>query len=133
MSKILSGLNNVRTLRAQARNTAVNVLEEMLEKLNVVVSERRDAIQTREAQAQEKAEKLALYRELLREDNIAPEELVNGVKPDGKQLKKRAPRPAKYKYINENGDVKYWTGQGRTPSPLKAALDKGQSLDDFLL
>ncbi|MCZ4061615.1 H-NS family nucleoid-associated regulatory protein [Pantoea sp. LMR881] len=133
MSKNLSELNNVRTLRAQARNTTLSILEEMLEKLSIVVSEQREALQATEAEARKKAEKLALYRELLLEDNISPEELVNGTQSVGPRKNKRAPRPAKYKYSDENGNARHWTGQGRTPSPIKAALENGQSLDDFLL
>lgn len=36
----LLSLNNIRTLRSQARDTAVDVLEEMLDKLRVVVEEK---------------------------------------------------------------------------------------------
>ncbi len=39
----------------------------------------------------------------------------------------------KYKYTDENGQEKNWTGQGRTPAPIKAAIDSGKSLDDFLI
>ena len=38
-----------------------------------------------------------------------------------KVRKKREPRPAKYTYIDDAGEQKTWTGQGRTPvtcSPL---------------
>ncbi|HDL8031932.1 TPA: H-NS histone family protein, partial [Yersinia enterocolitica] len=42
--------------------------------------------------------------------------------------------PAKYKYIDENGETKTWTGQGRTPAVIKKAIEEqGKSLDDFLL
>ena len=44
---------------------------------------------------------------------------------------KRAPRPAKYQFIDENGEHKTWTGQGRTPRPIQQALDAGKSLADF--
>ncbi|MGE9715774.1 transcriptional regulator, partial [Escherichia coli] len=37
MSESLKILNNIRTLRAQARETSLETLEEMLEKLEVVV------------------------------------------------------------------------------------------------
>ncbi len=37
MSEALKVLNNIRTLRAQAREYSVEILEEMLEKLDVVV------------------------------------------------------------------------------------------------
>ncbi len=50
-----------------------------------------------------------------------------------KVRKKREPRPAKYAYIDEAGEQKTWTGQGRTPAPIKAQLDSGKTLEDFLI
>lgn len=41
MSEALKILNNIRTLRAQARECTLETLEEMLEKLEVVVNERQ--------------------------------------------------------------------------------------------
>ncbi|MCK8299323.1 DNA-binding protein, partial [Erwinia amylovora] len=43
MSETLKVLNNIRTLRAQAREVSLSELEDMLEKLEAVVNERRDA------------------------------------------------------------------------------------------
>jgi DNA-binding protein H-NS len=45
MSEALKILNNIRTLRAQARECTLETLEEMLEKLEVVVNERREEAQ----------------------------------------------------------------------------------------
>ena len=39
MSEALKSLNNIRTLRVQAREVTLETLEEMLEKLSVVVEE----------------------------------------------------------------------------------------------
>ncbi|MDF7660818.1 H-NS family nucleoid-associated regulatory protein [Erwiniaceae bacterium L1_54_6] len=133
MSESLKALNNIRTLRAQARELALADLEEMLEKFSVVVAERREESHAEEAAVREKAEKLAKYRELLLEDGIDPNELLGSLQGAGKPRAKRAPRPAKYKYTDENGQEKNWTGQGRTPAPIKAAIDSGKSLDDFLI
>ncbi|WP_350262664.1 H-NS family nucleoid-associated regulatory protein (plasmid) [Pantoea sp. BJ2] len=132
MSDSLKALNNIRTLRAQAREIALPELEEMLEKLTVVISERREESSANEAAERERAEKLAKYRELLEQDGIDPNELLGKIQPAGKPRAKRAPRPAKYKYT-ENGQEKHWTGQGRTPAIIKAALDSGKTLEDFLI
>jgi DNA-binding protein H-NS len=64
-------------------------------------------------------------------DGIDPEELLSSLAKAPKA--KRAVRPAKYKFIDESGEEKTWTGQGRTPSALKKALDDGKSLEDFEL
>ena len=42
MSVMLQSLNNIRTLRAMAREFSIDVLEEMLEKFRVVTKERRE-------------------------------------------------------------------------------------------
>ncbi|WP_147197557.1 H-NS family nucleoid-associated regulatory protein [Pantoea sp. MBD-2R] len=129
----LSSLKNIRSLRAQTRNMATEELEEIREKLNILIDERHIERQAAEAAHREKAEKLAMYHELLLEDGISPAELLDGIKRSGMPKKARAPRPAKYKYTDVNNEIRHWTGQGRTPSPIKTALENGQSLNDFLI
>ncbi|MBS0970113.1 DNA-binding transcriptional regulator H-NS [Chimaeribacter arupi] len=135
MSEALKILNNIRTLRAQARECSLETLEEMLEKLDVVVNERREEEQHVAAETEERTRKLQQYREMLIADGIDPNELMQtlaAAKPAGKA--KRAARPAKYQYQDENGETRTWTGQGRTPAVIKKAIDEeGKSLDDFLL
>jgi len=69
-------------------------------------------------------------------DGIDPNELLNSIAAASKSgaKAKRAARPAKYSYVDENGETKTWTGQGRTPAIIKKAMDEqGKSLDDFLI
>ncbi|HBZ15421.1 H-NS family nucleoid-associated regulatory protein [Pantoea sp. NPDC088449] len=133
MSDALIALNNIRTLRAQARDIDIAVLDEVLEKLSVVVAERREEVAAENAAQREKEQKLAQYKEMLLKDGIDINDLAQLTPQATKAKAKRAPRPAKYKFIDEQGKEKLWTGQGRTPSPIKAALDAGGSLDDFLI
>ena len=37
------------------------------------------------------------------------------------------------KMFEENGEVKFWSGRGRSPKPIDEALKAGRSLDDFLI
>ncbi|MCW2473781.1 MULTISPECIES: histone-like nucleoid-structuring protein H-NS [Symbiopectobacterium] len=135
MSEALKVLNNIRTLRAQARECSLDTLEEMLEKLEVVVNERRDEDNQAQAEIEERTRKLQQYRDMLIADGIDPNELLQSLgaaKTPGKS--KRAARPAKYQYTDENGEARTWTGQGRTPAVIKKAIEEqGKSLDDFLL
>ena len=133
MSDALKALNNLRTLRAHARDVEIAVLDEMLEKFAVVVAERREEAEANNVAQREKEEKLALYKEMLLNDGIDISELTKLNKSETKPKAKRAPRPAKYKFIDENGQEKFWTGQGRTPSPIKSVLDTGGSMDEFLI
>lgn len=135
MSEALKILNNIRTLRAQARECTLETLEEMLEKLDVVVSERREAESAVAAEMEERTRKLQQYREMLIADGIDPNELMGGSPIIRANVKaKRAARPPKYHYTDETGEARTWTGQGRTPAVIKKAIDEqGKSLEDFLI
>ena len=135
MSESLKPFNNIRTLRAQARESSLEVLEEILEKLTSVVEERRLEESQAQAKEEERTRKLEEFRQLLEKQNINPVELIQSM-GTGKTARKskRAQRPAKYEYIDENGESKTWTGQGRTPAVIKQAIDnEGKSLNDFLI
>ncbi|CUX95798.1 DNA-binding protein H-NS [Candidatus Mikella endobia] len=135
MSEALKILNNIRTLRAQTKECTLETLEEMLEKLEVIINERREENSQAQVEIKERTRKLQQYREMLIADGIDPNELLfttNSSKIIGKI--KRIARPAKYQYIDKNGNLKTWTGQGRTPSVIKNAINnKDKILDDFLL
>ncbi|MGF1690502.1 H-NS family nucleoid-associated regulatory protein [Photobacterium kagoshimensis] len=131
MSDALKALLNLRSLRALAREYTLEQLQEGLEKLQTVVAEREESEAEEIAKEKERTEKLNQYREMLLADGIDPEELLGSLAGAKAPKAKRAARPAKYKFVDENGEEKTWTGQGRTPSALKTALDQGRSLEEF--
>lgn len=120
-------LLNLRSLRALSREMTIEQLQESLEKLTQVVNERTQEEAQYIAENKERNDKLEAYREMLIADGIDPEELLQAMSAKPKKSN-RAPRPAKYKYVDENGQEKTWTGQGRTP---KFLVDK--NLEDFLI
>lgn len=132
MSEALQVLNNIRTLRAQTREVALETLEDILEKLTVIVSERREEEKANEEANRVHLEKLSQYREMLIADGIDPSELMSAA-GIVKERKQRKSRPAKYVYTDDAGVEKTWTGQGRTPGPIQAQLNTGKSLEDFLI
>lgn len=133
MSSMLKNLNNIRSLRAMAREFSVDVLEDMLEKFRVVTKERRDEEEQLQRQRAEQQEKINTLLALMQADGINPEELLSMTPATARSVKKRQPRPAKYRFTDLNGETKTWTGQGRTPKPIALALAAGKSLDDFLI
>ena len=102
------------------QENAPETLEEMLEKLEVVVNERREEESAAAAEIEERTRKLQQYREMLIADGIDPNELLNSMAAAKTGTKaKRAARPAKYSYVDENGETK--TGlAGRTPAVIKS-------------
>ena len=132
MSELAKGLTNLRSLRAAVRELTLEQTEGALEKLQTAVEEKR-ANEAELIKAEtERKERLAKYKELMEKEGITPEELqeIFGTATTSARAK-RPPRPAKYAFIDENGERKTWTGQGRTPRPIQIALNSGKSLSDF--
>lgn len=129
MSDALKTLSNIRSLRAIAREVSLPQLEALLEKLTIVVEEKREEVKSQEAEQAKFLESLNKYKEMLAKDGISADELASllGNAPSEKKARKSiAPRPAKYKFVDANGNEKTWTGQGRTPRELV-----GKNLADF--
>lgn len=131
MSEVIKQLNNIRTLRAQARELPLDSLEEMLDKFKVVVVERRDEESARLANESHRREKVEALRQMMLEDGIDPSELMAMSGITTKPKKTREPRPAKYEYTDEAGQTKTWTGQGRTPKRIADLIADGAKLEDF--
>lgn len=131
MSEEFKLFGSIRTLRAQARRTSL----EILEKLTAIVEEKRHEEESDMKEQEERKVKLNATREQLLADGIDPQELLTNSKPPStpkKQKSSRTLRPAKYRYKGEDGNEKSWTGQGRTPKDIKQALS-GKKLKDFLI
>ena len=127
MSDTIKLLLNLRSLRALSREMTLEQLQESLDKLTQVVNERTQEETQNIAENKERNDKLEAYREMLIADGIDPEELL-GLMNTKPKKSNRAPRPAKYKYVDEDGQEKTWTGQGRTPKFLV-----GKNIEDFLI
>ncbi|EBA8633443.1 DNA-binding protein [Salmonella enterica subsp. enterica serovar Enteritidis] len=126
-------LSNIRSLRAFAREVDFALLEDMAEKLNSVVEERRaDA----EREAQERQQRETRKRELLEminSEGFSVSELLGDSTAEAGRKKRVVQQvPAKYQF-EVNGEMQYWTGRGRKPKAIEEALAAGKKLDDFLI
>ena len=78
MSESIKILNNIRTLRAQAREFSLETLDEMLEKLTTVVEERRQAyVSYRKEREERQAEKESIRLQLLEHYNDPADRPLN--------------------------------------------------------
>ncbi|MDR5618021.1 H-NS family nucleoid-associated regulatory protein [Arsenophonus sp.] len=132
--KYFKSLNNIRTLRAIAREMPLESLQEIHDKFNTVVDERREDENQARAQLEAHSQKIAKYIKLLEGEGLSLDDLVTAKTASKTSNRtKRAARPAKFQYKDENGEIKTWTGQGRTPAVIKKALGEGKDMDDFLI
>ncbi|HHO0884000.1 H-NS family histone-like protein [Aeromonas hydrophila] len=135
MNDFLKTLLNIRSLRAALRELSFEQLAEAKEKFDEIYAEREQQESKIKAESAEHLQKLAEFTEMLKEAGIDPSELVGTAAPakaDGSAKVKRTPRPAKYRYT-EDGQEKTWTGQGRMPKAIAAAVAGGKVLEEFLI
>ena len=134
MNEFTRVLRNLRTLRNFTRELTIPQLESAVEKLQEIIKEKYETVEQHQREVQERKDRIKTYKELLKQDGITAADLAE-ILGDAKQSKKvkqkRPARPAKYQYKDENGQVKTWTGQGRTPKAIQVQLDAGKSLDSF--
>ena len=108
----LSTLNNIRTIRKEAREISFEIFEEILEKMKQVHKELlADQLEIEE----KRAKKLALmeqFREMLAAEGI-----------EGISISE----------IAENGKEVLWSGRGRLPKIVEEAMKNGAKKEDFLI
>ena len=134
MNEFTRVLRNLRTLRNLTRELTISQLESAVEKLQEIIKEKYETAEQHQREVQERKDRIKKYKELLKQDGITAADLAEilGDTKQPKKVKQKCPsRPAKYQYKDENGQVKTWTGQGRTPKAIQVQLDAGKSLDSF--
>ena len=136
MSDFINIINHERRLNAALKDLSVDELKGVQTKLNNIINKREQEEAELERERQQKKEKVAELKRTMQEAGIDISDIMEteiGGKALKKPVKKRAPKPAKYEFTDENGNHKTWTGQGRMPKALQNAIDNGRPLQDFLI
>lgn len=133
MSDFLRTFLNARSLRAAVRELPFDQLEDAFLKLQEIVTERRESKEAERQNQAERIQKIEEYKALLKAEGIDIADLVAEMTTSSDKKNKREPRPAKYQYIDANGNTQTWTGQGRQPVPIRDGIAAGKTLNDFLI
>ncbi|EGQ7973420.1 H-NS histone family protein [Vibrio parahaemolyticus] len=136
MNELTKVLLNIRSLRTFTRDEmTLEQMEDALAKFTIVVEERREAEEKELAEQEEKEAKLSEIAKQIKAEGLDVEQLIAALSNSGStKVKTRKPRPAKFKYTDKDGVQQTWTGQGRTPSVMQEAIDKGEkTLEDFAI
>ncbi|WP_249555161.1 H-NS family nucleoid-associated regulatory protein [Shewanella sp. 8A] len=130
MSEFLEILTHGRRFKAAVKDLSVEELRDLAAKLDKILVE-RESMEAEEQQAiAARNAKIEEIRQQMEAVGLSIDDL-GGVAVKA-SIKKRAPRPAKYQ-IEVDGEVIQWTGQGRMPTVFKNEVNKGRSMDDFLI
>ncbi|WP_392551334.1 H-NS family nucleoid-associated regulatory protein [Orbus wheelerorum] len=136
MAKKIFLSNNIRSIKAQTRNIPLEQLYLIQTKLKQIINERQQEDDEAKQNLIEHNKKIDAYLQQIKNDGVAVTELLKKANLPAfkKRRKMRPPRPPKYKYIDNEGNLRTWTGQGRMPKPIQLALNsQTKSLSDFLI
>lgn len=136
MSEFINIISHERRLNAALKELSVNELKEIHKKLENVISKREEDELRIEKDREEKRQKIEELKQSMQDAGIGISDILEAEIGGGQIYnvkRKRAPKPPKYQFTDDNGEVKTWTGQGRMPKPLQIALDNGRPLSDFLI
>lgn len=128
---VLGYINNPKRLKAVLEtldDSAFSTIISRFTDLSEEIKLERQIEREEAAKAEEKRLEMIAY---LQSQGWTPEQLINPAKAQTKPTKQKS--AAKYQFTNKSGQVKFWSGFGRTPRELQELLDDGASLADFLV
>lgn len=131
MNEFLKILTHARRLQAAVKDLSIEELEQVKEKLEGTIENRK----AQEAEARREAEKKQALKEAILKQmqeaglnlhDLTDSEVAAPTKRSG------AKRPIKFKLVDQDGEHT-WTGIGRMPKVFAKALDAGKKLEDFAI
>ena len=122
-----SAIASVKALSTATRDLSVAELEDIIEKVKQVIAERQQAEIDRANRLKAFEEAFKKIEEIRESSGLSDELLAARYSkvPLSGEKKERKPRKAvvpKYRYTTMDGEEKLWTGQGKTPLPLKERM-----------
>lgn len=130
MNEFLEILTHGRRFKAAVKDLSIEELRDLAEKLDKILTERESMAEEEQQAMAARNAKIEEIRQQMEAVGLSIDDL-GGVTVKVSS-KKRAPRPAKYQ-IEVDGNMVQWTGQGRMPTVFKNEVNKGRSMDDFLI
>ena len=120
-------LSNIVALRSFSKAKDLAFLEKACENLSTIIQEKKEMIELERMELEEREKNRQAILKELEERGWAIQDLLDS------KGNKRKQAEYKYSYTDEQGNTKYWTGKGRTPVFLKAKLEAGESLEQYLI
>lgn len=128
-------LSNNRSVRAFVRECNYEWLIEVSEKLNSAIDERRADYEVELKQREQREKQRQDLIAMIQEAGFDLESLATPTDALPYKKKKKSSdvvRKPKYQYT-ENGEMKTWTGIGRSPKFIAEAIKAGRTLEEFLI
>ena len=123
-----SAIRSVKSLKTATKDLTETELQDIITKINQVIEDRKQEATERENRLKVYAEALRQIDAIRESSGISEEDFIahytkNAAPSEKKERKPRKPVVPKYRYTTLAGEEKLWTGQGKTPLPLKERME----------
>lgn len=122
-------LANPNTLKGFLKGQDLEWVNGVYERLGEIIIELTQEAELERAEAQEREAKRLELIAMIEAEGWNVEDLIKD-KPTKAKTSKRSD---KYRFTDENGKERGWSGLGAKPKALQALLNAGHSLDEFLV
>jgi DNA-binding protein H-NS len=130
MSEFAKKLLRKNSLRKECSELDSATISKVLVELNEILIAKQEAEAAELVEQQAKLEKIEAIKALMEELDMKPYQLLKMIA----SLEKKKPAvKAKYRFVDDKGEMHEWSGRGRTPLAFQQRIDAGASKDDFLI
>lgn len=129
-------LSSITTIRKFALTKDFEWLQEVKNKLEAVIEENREAFELAKKEAAIKEKQRLDLIKLIEESGFSLNSLLQPITTNKIKAKKKSnthARKPKYEFLDENGNIQTWSGNGKPPVELQKLLDDGNPLEGFLI
>lgn len=123
-------LMSTRALKKFAKELSLDEMIDIQNKFRAVSDELVEKKNKEEKERLLKENKIAYYIDMMKQDDIDISMLIVDRSSNHKQRKSK-PSRVQYKFYDNEGKERTWTGRGRKPLLLVALLEQGHSLEEF--
>lgn len=124
-------LSNANTLKGFLKTQDLAWVNGIYAKLGELIVELTQEYEIEQLEAQEREKKRLELIAMIEAEGWNVADLMNKATP--KKSASPAKKEDKYRFPDENGNERGWSGLGMKPKALQALLDKGHQLEEFLI
>ena len=137
MTECIQFLTHKNRLKAITKELSIGELTKVKDSLIQIIETRQAEEEKALSEAAEKKQQIAKAQAMIAEMGLSIEDMLGEIEVTDKSTKtkssKRGPVLPKYRLNDAELGIVEWSGRGRTPKPIQAYLDKGNSIDELLI
>lgn len=121
-------IRDKRRIKNALDDYTIEQVQAIIEKFQYALDKKTEEQEAAAKEQQALENKLETIKKTLEEQNIPLSILLDALNCESKPKKVAKP---KYRFTDNNGEIKLWSGRGHMPKHLKQLVESGQDIESF--